>query len=108
MERGLRLIVDTINAHRRIAAETPPRLSVTKKTGIARGAGPKKREGDPADFAAMRLLGEAIRNRTGRPHLKATAVLAEVVLDCGEINEDRLLHALRARKQDWRLPLWQV
>jgi len=92
MKRGLYYIDDAIKARRTIAKETIPRLGATRKSVDS---------GKAAETAAIGWLAEGVRRCCGRPHRRAAADLAEVVLGC-EVTIDRIREADRTRQRDWR------
>ena len=92
MKRGLYYIDDAIKARRTIAKETIPRLGATRKSVDS---------GKAAETAAIGCLAEGVRRCCGRPHRRAAADLAEVVLGC-EVTIDRIREADRTRQRDWR------
>jgi hypothetical protein len=92
--RSLDLLARVVAAQRRIARETVTRLGATQKT-----------KGDAAVTAAIGWIAEAVRRNCRRPHDRAAADLAAVVLCC-EVSTDRLREARRTREtRDWRLPI---
>jgi hypothetical protein len=90
VKRGLYLLSNAISARRQVAEETLLRLGATRKN-----------RGQAGKTAAIGWIAEAVRHRCGRPHLRATAELAEVVLRC-EVSLDRLRGAEQTRRREWR------
>lgn len=94
MKRGLDHIADRIEAGRRVAKEDVLRLGATRKSQIKRAG----------QNAAIGWLGEGVRRTTGKPHLPVVADLAQVTIGA-EVSVDRVRHAVRTRKREWRQPL---
>src|SRR5262249_10501001 len=90
-KRGLYLLSDAISVRRRTAEETLVRLGSTRKN----------KEEKAGETAAIGWIAEVVRQRCGRPHLRATADLAEVILGC-EVSLDRVRGAEQTRDREWR------
>lgn len=90
MKCGLRLVGSLIEGRRYIAETSPSKLGATRK----------KRETKAADIAAFRYLA-AVVSRTGKPHLRAVANLAQVILNI-DVSDDRVRDRRRQRQKQLR------
>jgi hypothetical protein len=87
---GLNIVSDAISTRRRVAEETILRLGGTRKS-----------KGKAGETAAIGWLAEGVQRCCDRPHYRATADLAEVILGC-VVSLDRLRAAAQTRAREWR------
>jgi hypothetical protein len=75
------------------------RQQAAKSDMLNRGVTRKSKAKSAAETAAIGWLAERVQKTFGKPFAQQVAVLAEVALGIGEVPEDRVRQALKARKR---------
>jgi hypothetical protein len=87
------------DALNRIAALTDLRRRTVDDVVLRLGATRKSASKSAAETAAIGWLADWVAHLTGKPFAQQVAILAEVALDIGEVSEDRVRGALKARRR---------
>jgi hypothetical protein len=82
-----------------IAALIELRQRTAEETVLRLGATRKSTSKSAAETAAIGWLADWVVHLTGKPFAQQVAFLAEVALDIGEVSEDRVRGALKARRR---------